>query len=78
MLGARNASGTEKSSWPSDERRTEHDEELYGDSKAFAKAMQKDETHLSEAEATGLLEAPGDRHQRLRTLSAAYRSASSL
>jgi hypothetical protein len=33
-----------------DERRAEHDKDLYGDFEAFAKEMQKGEAHLSEAD----------------------------
>jgi hypothetical protein len=38
-----------------DERRAEHDEDIYGDFETFAKAMRKDETHLSHADLKGFL-----------------------
>jgi hypothetical protein len=45
-----------------DERRAEHDEDLYSDFEAFEKAMQKDETHLSQADLKAFL--ADDKHLR--------------
>ena len=38
-----------------DERRAEHNESIYSDFEAFAKAMRKDETHLSDADLKAFL-----------------------